>query len=72
MYKIFILRRGSDALYSPLMETKEVDGQMVTSEFSADSLDSLENKIVELLETTPKANIKAVQDMTFTVDLLMN
>lgn len=72
MYKIFILRRGSDALYSPLMEAKEVDGQMVTSEFSADSLDDLESKIVELLETTPKASIRAIQDMNFTVDLLMN
>lgn len=72
MYKIFILRRNGDTLYSPLMETKEVEGVPVTSEFVADDLPALESKIVELLETMPRASIRAVQDMTFTIDLLMN
>lgn len=72
MYKILILRRSGDTLYSPLMETKDEDGKMVESEFTADTLEALESKIIELLETMPKANIRAVQDMTFTIDLLID
>lgn len=64
MYKIMILVRDSET--KPLWTEYQEDGAV----FETDDLDALVEKVKELLDRYTRVQIRVVQDMNYTLDVL--
>lgn len=64
MYKIMILVRDSET--KPLWTEYREDGTV----FETDDLDALVEKVKELLDRYTRTQIRVVQDMNYTLDVL--
>ena len=64
MYKIMILVRDSET--KPLWTEYQEDGAV----FETDDLDVLVEKVKELLDRYTRVQIRVVQDMNYTLDVL--
>lgn len=44
--------------------------EIVDTEYETDNMDDLENKVIELMESYTSRQIRVVEDITYTIDLL--
>lgn len=73
MYKILLLERGgTKQLWSLLTEKKIIDEKETIVEFETDDIDVFEAKLIDLFNTTPKEHIRTIQDVTYSIDVLLN